>query len=243
MSSIFTSILRALFFLHDGAAEFVRKYYGQVKIVLLLIAHASLFGFFFPDARNDFGEWARNILLGLLFLSPLARLFPISLLQLLMGLRRQLGILFAYLVSVHGLGYFLDPNFFQFAIAPFLSSPLQIDPRLLCGMVAYVLTLPLLLTSNDLSLKLLKGNWKKLHRIVYVVFVLGMLHAFTIREASGWWEAALVIGAYLVLKICAHSPNVGALLSLKKYVAEEYARYRVPREEYIAEKPEREVEQ
>lgn len=219
--------MHTLFFLHDAAVALLRRRSEQVKTAVLLFAHASLFGFFFPDLRNDFGEWARNVLIFLLFLSPLARLFPIPLLQLLMGMRRQFGILFAYLVSVHGLGYFFDPNFFQFAIAPHLAAPLQIDSRLLFGIFAYTLTLPLLFTSNNVSLRLLKGNWKKLHRIVYLVFVLGMLHAFTIREASGVWEALFIISVYLALKVFARYPNISGLLSLKKFVAEEYVRYRL----------------
>ena len=217
--------LRPFFWMHDGVTKLVRQYYREIKIALLLVAHASLFGLLFPELRNSFGEWARNLLIVLLFASPLSRIFPIAFFQLLMGMRRELGILFAYLVTVHGVGYLIDPLWFPLPLVTYAHAPLLIEPVVLLGIAAYILTLPLLVTSNMISMRLLKGRWKTLHRLVYLVFVLGMLHAFVIRQPSGVWEALLVLGVYAALKMLARYPNIAPIVSFKRAVKEEYGRY------------------
>ncbi|QQR77122.1 MAG: ferric reductase-like transmembrane domain-containing protein [Candidatus Moraniibacteriota bacterium] len=220
-----TTIPRMFFWMYDEATTFLRRWYQEVKMAILLIAHASLFGFFFPDLRNSFGEWSRNLLVFIVFLSPITKLFPISLFQLLMGMRRQLGIFFAYLVTVHGIGYLIDPVWFPLPLLTYFATPLRIEPVLLAGIVSYMLTLPLLFTSNALSIRILKRKWVTLHRIVYGVFFFGMIHSFTIRHASGIWNAVFVISVYLALKILARYPNIVPISSIKKFVGEEYGRY------------------
>ncbi len=220
-----TTILRPFFWTYDGIVALLRRYYQEAKIAILLIAHASLLGFFFPDLRNSFGEWSRNLLVFIVFVSPLTKLFPISLFQLLIGMRRQLGIFFAYLVTVHGIGYLMDSAWFPLPFTAYLFAPLRIEPVLLLGIVSYALTLPLLFTSNALSIRILKRKWVILHRIVYGVFVLGMIHAFTIRNASGVWNAIFVISIYFVLKILVRYPTIFPISSIKKFIGEEYRRY------------------
>lgn len=219
------TLFRLLFRAHDGITKFFRRYYRQIKMGILLIAHAGLFGFFFPDLRNSFGEWSRNLLVAILFLSPMARIFPIPLFQLLMGMRRELGIFFAYLATVHGVGYLIDPLWFPLPFATYLVSPLRIEPMLLLGVASYILTLPLLATSNALSIRLLKRKWGALHRVVYAVFVFGMIHAFAIRQSSDIWEALLVLGTYVTLKILAQYPNIVPISSIRKLTGEAYGRY------------------
>ena len=218
-------LLCPFFWAHESVTKLVRRYYREIKIALLLIAHASLFGLFFPELRNSFGEWSRNILVLILFVSPLARIFPISFFQLLLGMRRELGILFAYLATVHGIGYLTDPLWFPLSFAMYLASPLRIEPVLLFGVVSYILTLPLLVTSNAISLRLLKRKWVTLHRIVYAVFVFGMIHAFAIRRASGIWDAVLVISVYVALKALARYPHVAPIVWVRRFVGDAYGRY------------------
>lgn len=218
-------LLRPFFWAHEGVTKLLRQYYRQIKIALLLIAHASLFGLFFPELRNSFGELSRNLLVLILFVSPLARIFPISFFQLLLGMRRELGILFAYLATVHGVGYLMDPMWFPLSWSTYFASPLRIEPILLLGVVSYILTLPLLATSNALSLRLLKRRWVTLHRIVYAVFVFGMIHAFAIRYASGIWDAIFVISIYIALKALARYPHVAPIVRVRKFVGEAYGRW------------------
>ena len=44
------------------------------------------------------------------------------------------------------------------------------------GFSAWLLLIPLAITSSDKMVKLLKQNWKKLHRLIYVISIFGVLH-------------------------------------------------------------------
>ena len=49
-------------------------------------------------------------------------------------------------------------------------------PRILVGFAAFVLTIPLAITSNNAMVRLLRERWKKLHRLVYLVAILAVIH-------------------------------------------------------------------
>lgn len=215
--------------LHDWMCEMMRRYYRHIKIVLLLVAHATLLGFLLPEMRRDFGEQARNVLLFLLFISPLSKIFPIAILRLLMGLRREFGILFAYLSIVHGVGYLMDPDWASYIFWPLFSDPTSVPVRYIFGTVALILTLPLLITSNNLSMRLMKSKWKMLHKTVYVVLVFSLFHAFLRDTASldlaGVAQAVFILGIYLGLKALSFSPNASFLMRIRSLVSMDYARY------------------
>ena len=44
------------------------------------------------------------------------------------------------------------------------------------GFAAWILLIPLTITSSKKMVLLLKQNWKKLHRLIYVIAILGSLH-------------------------------------------------------------------
>jgi sulfoxide reductase heme-binding subunit YedZ len=44
------------------------------------------------------------------------------------------------------------------------------------GFAAWVLLLPLALTSSKRALIYLKDKWKKLHRLIYIIAILGVVH-------------------------------------------------------------------
>jgi DMSO/TMAO reductase YedYZ heme-binding membrane subunit len=224
-------LFRFAFRVHDGLSDFLAKHMGGVKTALLLLAHLSLLGLLFPEARKEFGELARNLLLVILFLSPLSKIFRMRLLVLLMGLRRQLGIWFAYLATAHGVGYLIDPDWAVFIFESGFPAPFGMDPRYLFGLLAYALTLPLLFTSNNLAMRLLKGRWKTVQALAYPVFVLTVLHSFVVsslsaRGIAGIVTAAIVIGAYVLAKLLARDNFLPPLARLNRYVAQEYAAYR-----------------
>lgn len=200
-------LLPYLFRLHDGLCDFMGDHFQMIKTIFLMAAHLTLLGFLFPDMRKDFGEIAANLLIFILFLSPLSRIFRIRFLVLLMGLRRELGIFMAYLATVHGVGYFLDPVWFDLIIKPHWPEALfRIEPMILFGIIGYLLTLPLLFTSNTLANRLLGGkNWKRLHRMVYIVFLLIVLHRLFMRgvDMVGLFQAGFLLGTYGFLKLLA----------------------------------------
>jgi methionine sulfoxide reductase heme-binding subunit len=226
-------VLIFFFMLHDLASALLARHLVGIKRFLLIVAHLSLFGFLFPDLRKDFGEMALNLLLVILFLSPASKIFRMRLLLQLMGLRRELGIMMTYLATVHGVGYLLDPQWFALLIAPYLKVSLfAIDPALLFGGTAYLLTLPLLLTSNSLAQRSLGKNWKRLHRVVYVLLVVVLIHRFLIK-VGGVGEAvqsALLLGGYILAKLLAWKNFIMPLQKTLDWVALRYQEYVVARQ-------------
>lgn len=224
-------ILRAGFVVHDTVSGFLARYLKQVKIALLAVAHLSLLGLLFPQFAQDFGSFARDILLVILLASPLSRIFRTKLLYQLMSLRRELGIWFAYLALVHGLGFMTDPAWSEIFIQPYMSHPSDILPRYIFGILALILTLPLLITSNNLSLRILKGNWKRLHWLVYPMFAFVLLHTFLPdsgragSELVGWVLFGLSFGGYVLLKMLARNNFLAPLRDVIGYIGNRYGEY------------------
>lgn len=220
------------FGLHDFASDFLAKHLLLVKRTLLIVAHLSLFGFLFPDLRKDFGQMAANVLIVILFLSPLSRIFRMRLLLQLMGIRRELGILMAYLATVHGMGYILDPAWFAVLIGPYLRTDfLSIEPRLLFGMLAYLLTIPLLLTSNTLAMRFLGGKrWKLLHHLAYGLFFAAIVHRLLTKSIAGddvaaLTQAIILVSAYLSVRLLAWKNFIAPLRDIITYVSGRYQAY------------------
>lgn len=223
-------LLFLIFSFHDWAANWFAQHFRTIKISLLLIAHLSLLGFFFPDLRKTFGELAGNLLIGILFISPLSKIFRARFLLQIMSIRRELGILMAYLATVHAVGYLLDPDWFQEAILPQYA---DWQNGYIFGILAYTLTLPLLLTSNTFAQKHLGGaTWKLVHRVVYVMFIFAVLHRFFIKtDGDGqvgfaYVEAGILIGTYALLKILAWRNFIKPLQLCIEWVEAKHALYK-----------------
>jgi sulfoxide reductase heme-binding subunit YedZ len=225
-----TSSLFWIFSLHDLIAKWFALYFRSTKIGLLLIAHLSLFGFFFPELRKEFGELAGNLLIGILFISPISKIFRVRLFLQIMSIRRELGILMAYLATVHGVGYLLDPAWFQAEILPHYG---EWRNGYIFGILAYTLTLPLLLTSNTWSQKHLgSAFWKVIHRIIYGMFVLAVLHRFFIKTGGdgqmevAFIEAGILLGSYVLLKVLAWKNFLAPLRAVIAWVEAKHEEYK-----------------
>ena len=119
------------------------------------------------------GFWALLILLVSLSLTPL-RLLTGRTWQL--QLRRMLGLFMFFYACLHITTYFwLDYSFDWAAITKDIIK----HPYVLVGFAAFVLTVPLAVTSNNIMIKLLRARWKQLHQVVYLVALLGVVHF--------WW--------------------------------------------------------
>ncbi len=228
------TLLFLVFSIHDTVTAIFGRNIQLIKQIILVIAHLSLFGFFFPDLRKEFGELSGNLLIAILFLSPVSRIVRIRFLTLLMAIRRELGILMGYLAIVHGVGYMIDPLWFQGYILPNLS---QWQNGFFFGMVAFFLTLPLLFTSNNLAQKFLGGKkWKWLHRTVYAMFFFAILHRFFIKVNTesqmiiALVQSGILIGSYAFLKLLAWKNFLAPLQWAIKYVESFHVQYK-------AEKP------
>jgi sulfoxide reductase heme-binding subunit YedZ len=226
-------VLRCGFFGHDWLADQLSRHTSLLKRVLLLGAWLVLLVLFLPLRpllEGDFGEIAGNLLIVILFVSPLSRVLGMRLLLLLMGFRRELGILMGCLALVHGMGHFISGGFFAGrGWLSFDAALLSGERGLMAGFIGLLLILPLLLTSNTLSLRWLGGKaWKRLHRLAYPAFFFIVLHRFFMEASSTsilpLVEVVVLLGTYSFLQWLAFRPQ--AFPSLREQVSRVGARYR-----------------
>jgi sulfoxide reductase heme-binding subunit YedZ len=76
-------------------------------------------------------------------------------------------------------------------------------PYILVGFTAWVLLIPLAITSTKGWIRRLKKNWQKLHRLVYVSAGLGVLHFYWQVKADTYWPivATTVLVTLMLLRI------------------------------------------
>lgn len=126
---------------------------------------------------RSLGTWTLSFLLITLTITPLRRWTGQG--QWL-RYRRMLG-LFAFFYGVlHLTTYLWLDQFFDWAD---ILKDLYKRPFITAGMAAFLLLVPLAATSNDRSVRALKRNWSRLHKLVYPAAVLAVLHY--------WWLVKL----------------------------------------------------
>ena len=118
-------------------------------------------------------------LLVTLAVSPLRR---ITGLNWLIRFRRMLGLFAFFYGSLHLVTYVAFDRFFHLTTIP---SDIVKRPFIAIGMMAFLLMLPLAITSTDKMVKRLGGKrWAQLHRIVYASGVLGVLHYYMLVKSD-----------------------------------------------------------
>jgi methionine sulfoxide reductase heme-binding subunit len=143
---------------------------------------------------ENLGQAALILLLLTLSLTPLQQLSGWSGWSLI---RRQLGLWSFSYASLHLLGYLAFVLGFDVS---HLGTELRERPYILLGVAAWLLLLPLALTSNRFSMRRLGRYWKPLHRAVYLVLALALLHLLLIvRSNIGEWLLYAAIGLLLML--------------------------------------------
>jgi len=115
------------------------------------------------------GEWALRFLILTLMISPIRDLVGVNWVRY----RRALGLLAFYYVAMHFLTYMvLDKRLALNVIVEDIFKRWFIT----IGMAAFVLLIPLALTSNRWSIRKLGPDWIKLHRLIYPIAAAGALH-------------------------------------------------------------------
>ena len=124
------------------------------------------------------GEWTLRFLFATLAITPLRDLTGWNWFG---KHRRTLGLFaFAY-VSLHLLTWaFLDV---QILVSEYVGwadvwKDIAKRPYLTIGMLAFVLMVPLAVTSTKAAIARLGKRWRTLHRLTYVIPVLGVIHYF-----------------------------------------------------------------
>ncbi|WP_170552596.1 protein-methionine-sulfoxide reductase heme-binding subunit MsrQ [Ruegeria atlantica] len=151
--------------------------------------------------EHRYGELALQLLIGVLAISPLRRFIGLNLLKF----RRALGVLtFAY-VTLHLLVWLV----LDVQVPSQIWADIVKRPYITVGMAAFVLMLPLAVTSNNLSVRKLGPRWRSLQRLVFPAAVLGGLHY--VMLAKGFQIEPLVYLSAIVGLLLLRLPISGVL--------------------------------
>ena len=147
------------------------------------------------EGEHMVGEWTLRYLFGTLMITPLRDLTGWNWLA---KHRRTLG-LFAFAgVCVHLLTWaFLDVQILVSEYVTWMDVWYDIADRwyLTIGMLAFVLMIPLTWTSTKAAIRRMGKRWDRLHRLAYVIPVLGVIHYAMAQKKD--IEEPLMYGAFL----------------------------------------------
>ena len=140
------------------------------------------------------GDWTLRFLCLTLAVTPLRQLLGQP---ALVRFRRMLGLFTFFYGCAHFLCYsWLDMGFVLDDIVRDIAK----RPFILVGTSALLLMSPLAFTSFNRAIKALgPARWKALHRLVYVVVLLGLLHFFWMRSAKSNFAEVSVYAAVIAL--------------------------------------------
>ncbi|WP_455211162.1 sulfite oxidase heme-binding subunit YedZ [Kaarinaea lacus] len=124
------------------------------------------------------GQWTLRFLLLTLFVTPARKLLGW---HFILRLRRMLGLYTFFYACLHFLTYLVLDQFFDFD--EILKDILK-RPYITVGFAAFVLLIPLAVTSTNKMMKRMGRRWKTLHQLVYVIAVLAILHFLWLVKAD-----------------------------------------------------------
>ncbi|MEX0276149.1 MAG: protein-methionine-sulfoxide reductase heme-binding subunit MsrQ [Ruegeria sp.] len=140
--------------------------------------------------EHRYGELALQLLVLGLAISPLRRIVGLNLIKF----RRAVGVLTFTYVSLHLLVWLV----LDVQVPSQIWADILKRPYITVGMAAFVLMLPLAVTSNNWSVRKLGPRWRKLHRLVYPVAILGAVH-YVLLAKGFQIEPLIYLAAILVL--------------------------------------------
>lgn len=146
---------------------------------------------------HDTGTFTIVALLVALSVTPLRRLTGIAVIG---RFRRVLGLVAFGYASAHFLIWLGVDLFFDWVL---ILEDLTTRPFVMAGFAAWFLLLLLAATSTRAAMSLLKRNWTRLHRLVYLAAVLAVVHIVWLTRAD-YREVAiytLILAALLGLRV------------------------------------------
>jgi sulfoxide reductase heme-binding subunit YedZ len=149
--------------------------------------------------RNT-GDWTLYFLCITLAVTPLRRFTGWN---WLVRLRRMLGLFAFFYVSLHFLTFLWFDHFFD--VAEMLKDVVK-RPFITVGFAAFLLLIPLALTSTNAMIKRLGGKrWQLLHRLIYLIAPLGILHYWWMKAGKNDFSQpilfGLIVAALLLLRL------------------------------------------
>ncbi|MDB5838944.1 MAG: hypothetical protein JWQ23_896 [Herminiimonas sp.] len=147
--------------------------------------------------RNT-GDWTLYFLCITLAVTPLRQL---SKWNWLVRFRRMLGLFAFFYAALHFTTFFWFDHFFD--VEEMLKDVVK-RPFITVGFIAFVLLIPLAATSTNGMVKRLGGKrWQWLHRTIYLIAVLGILHFWWMKAGKNDFAEPLLFGAIVAILLLA----------------------------------------
>jgi sulfoxide reductase heme-binding subunit YedZ len=146
------------------------------------------------------GSWALIFLLASLAVTPLRRITGWN---ELIKLRRMIGLFAFFYASLHFSTYIVLDHFFDFRA---IGNDIIKRPYVTAGFIAFVIMVPLALTSSAAMIRRLGKRWQPLHRWVYLAAITAVIHFYWLvkadisRPAQYGAVLALLLGYRLFVK-------------------------------------------
>ncbi|NRD23648.1 ferric reductase-like transmembrane domain-containing protein [Winogradskyella litoriviva] len=189
--------------------KFLKKNYGwMIVVILAILPIIPLLNFIHIDFSNGLnvslvknvanqdrsstdmlyhisGEFAIRWMTAVLTCTPFFILFGVNNLFV----RQAMGIVTAVWSFIHFILFVI--------IEGFLETFTQVNYVL--GFIAILMLIPLVLTSNRKSMKLLKRNWKKIQSFAYLIVFLSIIHVVLLQKT--WLIYAIIVGIGFIIRI------------------------------------------
>ena len=122
------------------------------------------------EITHHTGEWTLIFICLTLLMSPLKR---ITNLTIWINLRRMLGLFVFFYATLHMLTYVVIDYRLDFSS---ISKDILTKRFIFVGFAAWLLLIPLAITSSKKAILFLKDKWKKIRRLIYLIAILGVVH-------------------------------------------------------------------
>jgi sulfoxide reductase heme-binding subunit YedZ len=124
------------------------------------------------------GSWALIILIASLAVTPVRRITGWN---ELIKFRRMLGLFAFFYALLHFSIYLVLDHFFDFQA---IGKDILKRPYVTAGFTAFVLMIPLAITSTAAMIRRLGKRWQQLHRLVYIAAIAGVIHFYWLVKAD-----------------------------------------------------------
>ena len=146
------------------------------------------------------GEWTLNLLLATLAVTPLRKITGNN---SLIRYRRMLGLFTFFYACLHFSTYLVLDQFFDW-------NEIVLDvakrPYITVGFTAFTLLIPLAVTSTNRMVQRLGNNWRKLHRLIYLIGALAIIHYLWLVKAD--LLPPIIYGVILCILLALRSSRV-----------------------------------
>jgi methionine sulfoxide reductase heme-binding subunit len=129
--------------------------------------------------QHQTGIWALRLLFVSLSITPLRRLTGLN---WLVKFRRVTGLFGFFYAVLHAFSYFVFDH--SLDLAEIWSDVIE-HPWVWVGFIAFIFLIPLAVTSTTGWIRRMGGqNWNRLHKLVYLISALGVLHFYWLVKAD-----------------------------------------------------------